>query len=167
MALIFVGQGCSVNAQEAGSSSSTTPAGSATKNGKTATATNTTPEIDFSAAGFSKEKPEAGPAVAIDGGFMVPYTVTIPGSEVTFEMIPVPGGEFLMGSPEGEEGHRKDEGPQVKVTVDPFWMGKYEVTWGEYKRYMQLDGVFKEFKRRELRMVEDCLLYTSPSPRDS
>ena len=141
MALIFAGQGCSVKTQEAGSSSDTTPAGATTKNdepGKTAAEANTTPEIDFSAAGFSKEKPEAGPAVAIEGGFMVPYTVTIPGSEVTFEMIPIPGGEFLMGSPEGEEGHRKDEGPQVKVTVDPFWMGKHEV----------------------------CLLYTSPSPRD-
>ena len=158
MALIFAGQGCSVKTQEAGSSSDTTPAGATTKNdepGKTAAEANTTPEIDFSAAGFSKEKPEAGPAVAIEGGFMVPYTVTIPGSEVTFEMIPIPGGEFLMGSPEGEEGRRKDEGPQVKVTVDPFWMGKHEVTWAEYKRYMQLDGVFKEFKRRELRMVEE------------
>ena len=152
----FAVQGC--NAQKAGSSSSTTPAGSANKQtepGEGSDKTDSKAEIDFSGAGFSKEKPESGPSVAIEGGFMVPYTATIPGSEVTFEMIPIPGGEFQMGSPEGEKDRRKDEGPQVKVTVEPFWMGKYEVTWGEYKRYMQLDKVFKEFKRREQRLVKE------------
>ena len=33
---------------------------------------------------------------------MVPYIEKIPGTDVTFEMIPVPGGEFLMGSPANE-----------------------------------------------------------------
>ena len=132
-------------------------AGSATKQaetGKDGDKTETKAEIDFNGVGFSKEKPETGPSVAIEGGFMVPYTVTIPGSEVTFEMIPITGGEFQMGSPDGEKGHREDEGPQVNITVEPFWMGKHEVTWAEYKRYMQLDKVFKEFKRRDQRLVK-------------
>ncbi|MCA9040040.1 MAG: formylglycine-generating enzyme family protein [Planctomycetaceae bacterium] len=63
---------------------------------------------------------------------MKPYKQTIPGTEVKFEMVPIPGGEFLMGSPEDEADRSDDEGPQHKVKVEPFWMGKYEVTWDEY-----------------------------------
>lgn len=111
--------------------------------------------IDFSLPGLSKQKPESGPSVAIDGGYMVPYSTTIPGTNVTFEMIPIPGGKFLMGSPDSEQGHRSDEGPQVEVSVEPFWMGKYEVTWAEYKQYMRLERVFKEFDRRQVREVNE------------
>jgi formylglycine-generating enzyme required for sulfatase activity/mono/diheme cytochrome c family protein len=67
---------------------------------------------------------------------MKPYKVTIPGSDVTFEMVPIPGGEFVLGSPAGEAGRKPDEGPQVKVKVEPFWMGKFEVTWSEYELFM-------------------------------
>jgi len=54
---------------------------------------------------------------------------------VTFEMIAIPGGTFMMGSPEGEKGRGADEGPQHPVTLKPFWMGKCEVTWDEYDWY--------------------------------
>ena len=111
--------------------------------------------IDFSQPGFSKVAPEKGPSVPIEGGFMVPYTVTVPGSEVTFEMIPIPGGEFMMGSPENEKDRRKDEGPQAKIAVAPFWMGKHEVTWAEYNIYWNLKKPFRDFKRKELRLVTD------------
>jgi len=63
---------------------------------------------------------------------MKPYTEQISGTDVGFDMVPIPGGEFVMGSPEGEANRKPDEGPQHKVRVDPFWMGKYEVTWDEY-----------------------------------
>lgn len=49
-----------------------------------------------------------------------------------FEMVYVPGGEFLMGSPESEAGREANEGPQHKVKVGGFWMGKCEVTWDEF-----------------------------------
>ena len=101
--------------------------------------------------GVSSELPAEGPFVKIDGGFMVPYKATIPGTNTTFEMVPVPGGTFTMGSPEDEEGRSQDEGPQFEVVVKPFWMGKYEVTWDEYKRFMDMDWVFKELQRREIR----------------
>ncbi|MBM3734946.1 MAG: formylglycine-generating enzyme family protein [Acidobacteria bacterium] len=65
-----------------------------------------------------------------------PYRMTIPGTDAAFEMLPVPGGGFEMGSPDSEEGHRKDEAPVHKVRVEPFWMGKYEVTWDEYRLFM-------------------------------
>jgi len=61
---------------------------------------------------------------------MEPYKSTIPGTDVNFSMVPIPAGEFLMGGPE------KDEGPLHNVKVDAFWMGKYEVTWDEYRLFM-------------------------------
>lgn len=60
------------------------------------------------------------------------YTQTIPGSNQTYAMVAIPGGTYLMGSPPAEKERQKDEGPQHKVTVEPFYMGKYEVTWDMY-----------------------------------
>src|SRR5258706_2748238 len=51
-------------------------------------------------------------------------------------MLPTPAGEFVMGTPESERGRKKDEGPQHKVRIEAFWMGKYEVTWDEYRLFM-------------------------------
>ncbi len=66
---------------------------------------------------------------------MKPYTETIPGTEVKFEMLPIPGGTFEMGSPPSEAKRGEDEGPQHPVQVGPFWMGKFEVTWDEYDQF--------------------------------
>lgn len=60
------------------------------------------------------------------------YTQTIPDTNVKFEMLPIAGGVYLQGSPDSEAGRNKDEGPQTKVEIKPFWMGKCEVTWDEY-----------------------------------
>jgi formylglycine-generating enzyme required for sulfatase activity len=62
---------------------------------------------------------------------MKPYKATIPHTEVSFEMVPIAGGEFEMGT-----GTRKDESPKRKVRIDPFWMGAREVTWDEYRLFM-------------------------------
>jgi formylglycine-generating enzyme required for sulfatase activity len=61
-----------------------------------------------------------------------PYTETIPDTQISFEMIPVPAGSFSMGSPDSEAGHEPDERPQHTVKVSAFYMGKVEVTWDEY-----------------------------------
>ncbi|MCY7358901.1 MAG: formylglycine-generating enzyme family protein [Rudanella sp.] len=60
------------------------------------------------------------------------YTQLITGSAQTYPMMAIPGGEFLMGSPATEKGRSADEGPQHKVKIEPFWMGKFEVTWDIY-----------------------------------
>jgi formylglycine-generating enzyme required for sulfatase activity len=52
-------------------------------------------------------------------------------------MVEVPGGTFLMGSPQSEEGRYTNEGPQHRVTIPPFAIGKYEVTVGEYRTYVE------------------------------
>jgi formylglycine-generating enzyme required for sulfatase activity len=64
---------------------------------------------------------------------MKPYTEVISGTGATFQMVPIPGGTFLMGSPSNEPGRQPDEGPQVEVKIDPFWMCKHEVTWDAYE----------------------------------
>ena len=65
------------------------------------------------------------------------YGGTIPRAKnATYQMVSIPAGEFLMGSPLAEKDHKADEGPQVKVKIDPFWMGAYEVTWDQYMPFM-------------------------------
>src|SRR6185369_731626 len=49
----------------------------------------------------------------------------------------IPPGTFRMGSPTTEVDRTIDEGPQMEVTISRgFWMGKYEVTQGEYTELM-------------------------------
>ncbi len=60
------------------------------------------------------------------------YTEYIPGSAASFGMAAIPGGEFMMGSPEKEPLRNDNEGPQVKVKVDSFFMGVTEVSWDEF-----------------------------------
>jgi len=53
------------------------------------------------------------------------------------ELVWVPPGEFLMGSPEDEADRDPDEGPRTRVTFTRgFWMGKYEVTQAQWERIM-------------------------------
>ena len=60
-----------------------------------------------------------------------PQPQTIP------NMVWIPAGTFIMGSPESETARDGDEGPQTQVTISQgFWMGKYEVTQGEYLAVM-------------------------------
>jgi formylglycine-generating enzyme required for sulfatase activity len=63
---------------------------------------------------------------------MKPYKQFIAGTDVDFDLVPIPGGVFTMGSPKSEKGRKPDEAPQIQVQIEPFWMGKHEVTWDEY-----------------------------------
>ncbi len=50
------------------------------------------------------------------------------GKGVTLEMVPIPAGSFVMGSPKSEKNSFHEERPQHEVTVPAFFMGKYQVT---------------------------------------
>ena len=65
------------------------------------------------------------------------YVQKINGTDLAFEMVPVPGGEFVMGNNAGSE----DQQPEHKVKVSPFWMSTLEVTWDLFEPFM-----FKEFE---------------------
>ena len=118
-------------------------------------------EAPNSMVGIAKEKPADGPAVKVDGGFMVPYTSTIPGTDISFDMVPVPGGTFKMGSPDDEADRNDDEGPQIEVVVAPMWVAKTEVNWAQYKEFMGLYSIFKEFEAQGQRKVDDKNLVDS------
>lgn len=77
-----------------------------------------------------------------DAAGMKPYTEDMPSGGVKFDLVPIPAGKFLMGSPGSEDKRKPDEGPQVERTIEPFWMGKNEVTWTEYEQFMYKEMEF-------------------------
>jgi sulfatase modifying factor 1 len=60
------------------------------------------------------------------------FTEFIPGTRVSFEMLALPDGTFMLGSPEDELYRDPDEGPVREVSISSFFMGKAEVSWDEY-----------------------------------
>ncbi len=66
------------------------------------------------------------------------------GNGINLEMVAIPGGTFLMGSPEGE-GY-DDEKPQHEVTVEPFFIGKYPVTQVQWRAVAALPRVDRDLK---------------------
>jgi formylglycine-generating enzyme required for sulfatase activity len=62
------------------------------------------------------------------------FTEKVNGIEI--QMVSVPGGTFLMGSPLSETGRDQDEGPQTEATVQNLSIDKYEVTQAQYRAVM-------------------------------
>jgi formylglycine-generating enzyme required for sulfatase activity len=56
------------------------------------------------------------------------------------EMVAVPGGTFTLGSPSSEQGRDSDEGPQMRVTIQPFAVGRFEVTRAQYAAFVRETG---------------------------
>ncbi len=52
------------------------------------------------------------------------------------EMVVIPAGNFLMGSPANEAGRSNDEGRQHQVTIPGFAASKYEITRGEWSAFI-------------------------------
>lgn len=57
-------------------------------------------------------------------------------SEIGLELMPVPAGTFMMGSPYSESGRRDDETAHVVVLSRPFWVGRTPVTQAQYEAVM-------------------------------
>lgn len=70
------------------------------------------------------------------------YEQTVPGTQVKIQMVAIPAGQFLMGSPTTEANRDADEGPQVKVKIEPFWMSATEITHDQFEpfRFEDKDG---------------------------
>uniref|UniRef100_UPI0034436C65 formylglycine-generating enzyme family protein n=1 Tax=Okeania sp. SIO2F4 TaxID=2607790 RepID=UPI0034436C65 len=58
------------------------------------------------------------------------------GNGIKLEMAYIPGGSFLMGSPENEAGRESYESPQHEVTLQPFYLSKYPITQNQYQAIM-------------------------------
>ena len=75
------------------------------------------------------------------------------GNGVQLEMVEIPAGRFLMGSPTGEEGRRDSEGPQHWVTVPSFYFGKYAVTQEQWEAIADSNPSFFNGKKLPVEKV--------------
>ena len=64
--------------------------------------------------------------------------------DISLEMVAIPGGSFMMGSPEDELDRIKAEGPQHEVTVPSFFMGRYPVTQAKWRAVAALPQVERD-----------------------
>ena len=58
------------------------------------------------------------------------------GNGVKLDLVLIPSGKFMMGSPEAESGRRDDESRHEVTITKPFYMGMYEVTQEQWKSVM-------------------------------
>jgi formylglycine-generating enzyme required for sulfatase activity len=63
------------------------------------------------------------------------------GNGIELEMVLIPGGTFIMGSPEEELESSNNERPQHQVTIKPFCFGKYPVTQAQWQAVAVLPQV--------------------------
>lgn len=92
--------------------------------------------------GLVDQKPTDARSVKTDAGWMVAYTENIPGTKLSFEMQPVPGGivKLQVGAPDGESAY-------CEVELQPYWVAQCEVTWAEYRKYMALDATYARLQQ--------------------
>ena len=102
--------------------------------------------LPSSVAALAADHPDPLPipnADAFSAAEMKPYTELVEHANAKIEMVPIPSGKFLMGSPATEAERKEDEGPQHEVAIDAFWMGKYEITWDAYEVWMSDLDIFR------------------------
>jgi formylglycine-generating enzyme required for sulfatase activity len=93
---------------------------------------------------------------------MKSYIEVIGGTSISFRMIPIKGGKFLMGSPETEVGRKQDESPQREIEIAPFWMEEHEVPWQEFSLFAL--KILRETRKAqtERELLADAM--ASPTP---
>ena len=86
----------------------------------------------------------------------VTFEESIKASDVTFEMIPISGGTFTMGSSNDDKNRNENELLSQKVKVSDFWMGKHELTWDEYELWMiNLDKDNRDYNKLKQTKQDD------------
>ncbi|AKE65307.1 serine/threonine kinase [Microcystis aeruginosa NIES-2549] len=82
-----------------------------------------------------------------------PFTENLPNG-ITLEMVNLPAGQFLMGSPDSDPDARDWEKPQHQVKVNSFAIGKYLVTQAQYEAVMGTNpSYFKNNPQNPVEMV--------------
>jgi formylglycine-generating enzyme required for sulfatase activity len=69
-------------------------------------------------------------------GTLQDFTQHLGGSDLTLDMVAIPSGSFSMGSDLSEQERNSDEGPVHTVSLNAFWMSKYEITWELYHLFV-------------------------------
>ena len=80
------------------------------------------------------------------------------GNNIKLEMVYIPGGSFIMGSPKNEVERDSDESPEHQVTLPPFYISKYPITQDQYQTIM---GKKPAYFRGGNRPVEQVTWYNS------
>jgi len=75
------------------------------------------------------------------------------GNGIGLDMVAIPGGTFLMGSPETEGGYHKSQSPQHRVTVPAFFMAKFPVTQAQWEAVMGNNPSYFKGKNRPVENV--------------
>jgi formylglycine-generating enzyme required for sulfatase activity len=98
-------------------------------------------------------------------------TVTTKSNEkISFEMVLIPGGSFLMGSPANESGREDHEGPQHKVCLDSFYLCPKETTLELFMAYYRETVTAKrdffavEEAKKDAEKKDDVDVITGPTP---
>ncbi|MGL5061644.1 MAG: SUMF1/EgtB/PvdO family nonheme iron enzyme, partial [Microcoleus sp.] len=68
------------------------------------------------------------------------------GNGIVLEIVLIPGGTFMMGSPETESGGISNEKPQHSVTIKPFFMGKYPITQAQWQEVAAFPKVNRDLE---------------------
>ena len=90
------------------------------------------------------------------------FTENIPATDISFDMVLIPEGEFKMVSPEDQPNRKPDEGPMKNVELDAFYMGKYELGWEVFELFFkQNKNLFENLEADKLNGIDAI---TRPSP---
>ena len=77
--------------------------------------------------------------------FFTEEGLSLAAGQTPLDMVYISPGDFLMGSPESEQGRHSSQGPQHEVTIaQPFFMGKYPVTQAQWRLAEKLPQVERE-----------------------
>lgn len=87
------------------------------------------------------------------------YSQELPGSELKINMVAIPSGNLKLGSPNSEVGRDDDEGPELEVEIQGFWMSSYEITWELYNLFLQrsIDHIEISQKGQEVNTMVDAI----------
>ena len=81
----------------------------------------------------AQPRPEAVPPANVPSRYPVPVGQSFRDCAECPEMMVIPAGSFMMGSPASEEDRERDEGPQRRVSLNtPLAVGRFEVTFAEW-----------------------------------
>jgi len=92
--------------------------------------------------------------------------ITVSNTSAPADMVYIPGGNFIMGS--DAEYAQSNEGPEIQVKIDPFFMDETEVTNAEYSKFVKETGYITIAERPiEWEQIKNDLPDGTPKPADS
>ncbi len=77
-----------------------------------------------------------------------PFAERVVEGDLGIQMVVVDGGDFLMGSPDGEPGRSDREGPQQTVSIAAaFALSRTEISVGQFRRFVEATGYVSDIER--------------------